>query len=542
MKNTKVDVSFTDTDTIQLRFELGSILDATPTSVLPSKAPNSKGWVNVDGEWIGRVSTAPDGTQTFMPQDQFLRSQIDGLFQESGANGSQGAAVDQVGDWVVRVNGEEVDVVNVSRKGSILDTAVVGWAEYEFSTVENVFLDLDRELTRRDEITIEFRDSDFEVQTQKFRPAHVVSEAVHVNLTGYDPDDAHKVAYLSTWKGWDHTNGTDLDEKYNEDGYGAGTKFRVLDAKTRDLVLRGETELVQSADEATKGKVNFERADVWKMDLSALDQEGEYFIVVRGVGRSETFEVSNDHWGEVFDVSFSGFYHQRSGIALEQEFTDWTRPRSLHPEDGVEVLETTLKITDTSEGISGKLPSPFKLLPGAVTGEVLEDAWGGWHDAGDWDRRPQSLESSRKLIELVQLQPEFAEARDGSIPETGNGLPDLLNESLWNLEFWQRMQTEEGGVRGGIESGGSPKYGDGSWSETQKVYAYAPDVWTTWEYAATAAKMANVLEAYDTAAAADWQASAIKAMNWAENNISGSLEPDEVNARNLAAVELYDLT
>ncbi|MEM9793444.1 MAG: glycoside hydrolase family 9 protein [Pseudomonadota bacterium] len=537
MKRTKVDVSFTDANTVQLRFELGKVRDATPTSILPDKAPNSKGWVKVGDDWIGRVSTAPNGDQVFMPEDKYLESSIDGLFRESGSEGSRGAAVDQATDWVVRVNGEAVDVLNVSRKGSILDTANVGWREFEFTTLENVFLDLDRKLTRKDVVTIDFKDPEFEQQTQTYRPAKVVSEAIHVNLTGFDPDDGHKVAYLSSWNGWDLAKGRGVEQSYK-----AGTKFRVINEDTGKVVDRGRIELAKSGDEPTKGKVNFEGTDVWQMDFSDLSREGTYYVAVKGVGRSESFEISDDHWGDLFDVSFSGFYHQRSGIALEEEYTDWTRPRSLHPDDGLKVLETTIKISDTTEGFGPGKPSPFKVLPGATTGKVLKDAWGGWHDAGDWDRRPQALEASRKLIELVELQPEFAESRDGSIPESGDKIPDLLDESLWNLEFFRRLQTEDGGVRGGIESGGSPQYGDASWSESLTVYAYAPDVWASWEYAATAAKMAGVLRAYDRSAAEEWEESALAAMNWAERNIEGKLDQTEINSRNLAAVELYNLT
>ena len=277
------------------------------------------------------------------------------------------------------------------------------------------------------------------------------------------------------------------------------------------------------------------------MDFSDLDAAGTYHVAVDGVGISQTFEIAEDHWDDLFQTSFSGFYHQRSGIALEEPYTDWTRPASLRD---VTVLETTVQLQETDEGYDYDTPTPFELFPDATTGAVVEDAWGGWHDAGDWDRRTQHLEASRKLIELVELQPEFAEATDGSIPESGDGVPDLLDEAIWGMEVFRRMQTEDGGIRGGIESATNPQYGDGSWGESLEVYAYAPDVWSSWEYAAAAAKLADALADYDPDAATGWLTSARAAMDWAEARVPTGADYDFTlaNSRNLAAAELYDTT
>ena len=56
------------------------------------------------------------------------------------------------------------------------------------------------------------------------------------------------------------------------------------------------------------------------------------------------------------------------------------------------------------------------------------------------------------------------------------------------------MQTPEGGIRGGIESSEHPRSGEASWQESLTVMAYAPDVWSSYLYVATAARAAKWLE------------------------------------------------
>jgi endoglucanase len=148
------------------------------------------------------------------------------------------------------------------------------------------------------------------------------------------------------------------------------------------------------------------------------------------------------------------------------------------------------------------------------------------------------------MIELWEVTREYQEITSLSIPEGGDAIPDILDEAMWNLDLFRRLQQADGGVRGGIESGEHPRYGDGSWGESLPVYAYGADAWTSWEYAAAATKLSKALQAYDAAEAAVWRDSAIRAMTWAEANVptGDAYDQTHVNSRNLAAAELYDLT
>ncbi|NJR71466.1 MAG: hypothetical protein HC771_24755 [Synechococcales cyanobacterium CRU_2_2] len=190
----------------------------------------------------------------------------------------------------------------------------------------------------------------------------------------------------------------------------------------------------------------------------------------------------------------------------------------------------------------------------------LENAWGGYKDAGDWDRRIQHLGGTRQHLELLEIFPDYFATVDLNIPETtdsfataeslnaahpDNGIPDILDESLWSLDFFRRLQNADGGVRGGIESAESPRAGEVSWQESLNVFAYAADPWSSYIYAGVAARAARVLKNYDADLAAVYEESAIRAMNWAEAETPTDPKYDrnEIrDERNLAALELYLLT
>ncbi|MEL7184399.1 MAG: glycoside hydrolase family 9 protein, partial [Pseudomonadota bacterium] len=451
--------------------------------------------------------------------------------------------MDDLSKWSVTVNGAAVAITGLSRKANILETAETSLFSFEFRTAQNVFLDLATPLQQGDVVRISYDDTDFDTLTARYAPRATVSEAVHVNLTGYDPDDLVKKAYLSSWNGWDVDLGAPDDGRSVAQDYDANTRFQVINATTGAVVDQGKIQMAQPLEAPNNFWNNFNRTDVWEMDFSDVNVAGDYYVYVDGVGISQTFTIEESHWDDIFDVSFSGFYHQRSGIALTEAHTEFVRPASLVPGDDLTVMRTTVKISETSEGSAdGSGDKPFDRFPNETTGETV-DAWGGWHDAGDWDRRTQHLEAARNMIELVEMTGAWGRDDTRNIPEQGDGIPDILQEAIWGIEVFKRLQTDDGGIPGGIEQRDYQSFGGSSWAEGPVIYAYAPDVWSSWEYAAAAAKVAHNLRPYDNVAADDWLASARAAMDYAEANwqaeLSGSPAERDIVSRNIAALEMY---
>jgi endoglucanase len=543
MQNTTAAVSFLDHQTIQLRLELGKVTLGQMTDVLPTGGTlRDDGYYEIDGVVVGRVG-GRDGDQ-YRPFDTLAASDIADLFAVAEQGGVLQAIADDPSQWVVTVNGVEVGIDSVSRKTNIHDGARNDVFAWDFATLENVFLTLDTPVAQGDVVTVRMRDAQFTVQTQTFDPTQVVTEAIHVDLRGFDPDDASKVAYLSSWNGWQvDGNATDDGRALGHD-FADGTAFQVIDNATGQVAYSGQITLAGRATDLTDNNENYFGTDVWQMDFSALDGAGSYHIVVDGVGRSNDFALSDGHWDDVFSLGMSGYYHQRSGIALDAAFTDWERPRSLHPDDGIVVHETTLRISDVDMGYDTTRPSAFTSFAPSMTGNTLPDAWGGWHDAGDWDRRTPHIEVVRDMTELFEMTRGYQEITALSIPENGDAIPDILNEALWTLDFFRRLQQDDGGVRGGVESEEHPNFADGSWGESLRVFAYGADAWTSWEYAGAAARMSRALETYDADLAAVYADSAARAMQWAEANFRPGVDQDltQTESRAVAAVEMYALT
>ena len=449
-------------------------------------------------------------------------------------------SADRPENWVV-TSGDDPEYaggaspVSVSRKSKPTNLARLG-ADFDAPMEHTLYLKLTRPLKIGKRYTVTSKDDGLAPQSFVYDPAYMRSEAVHVSHVGFRPDDPSKAAFLSCWLG----SGGPMD-------FGTRKRFRVLIDKTGATAYEGEVKLSKAASDKNEDAYNrnFNGTDVYMMDFSPLKEPGQYRVYVDGVGCSYPFVIGEDVWRKAFYVSVRGLYHERSGIALGPPYTSFTRPRNFHPDDGVKVYASNASLMDTANGLAEDGDQFAKLVLGK-TAEIVPNAWGGYCDAGDWDRRIQHLEIARLLLDLAGLFPSFFEKMDLNIPKGNDGLPDIMNEALWGIDFFKRMQLTNGAIRGGIESGGHPKYGEASWQETWSVMAYAPDPWSTYLYAAAAARAAHALTKRSPALAAGYAESARNAMNWAErelkNGTRASYPYPVKDARNLAAAELFRLT
>jgi endoglucanase len=152
------------------------------------------------------------------------------------------------------------------------------------------------------------------------------------------------------------------------------------------------------------------------------------------------------------------------------------------------------------------------------------------------------------------LSPDYFMNVSLNIPESNNELPDIVDEALWGLDVYRRLQLRDGGIRGGIESSEHPA-GDLSWHDQFINMTYAPDHWSGFIYAGVAARAAFVLKMLgEYQKAGVWEESSVKAMEWSEivfqkwiadtnyENIRERAKNEVLFERNLAAVELYRLT
>jgi endoglucanase len=368
--------------------------------------------------------------------------------------------------------------------------------------------------------------------TYRHEPAITRSEAVHVSQIGYRPDDPAKRGYLSVWLG---TGGARR--------YDPAPGFRLVDDQTGAAVFEGKAVLAVAADQPEKYKLsrNYNQTDVLHLDFSAVRKPGTYRLVADGIGSSERFEIGREVWTEAFVKAARGFYHQRTGMKLGLPHTVFDRPLNFREESGCRFQELS------ADPIAGqeKIGEDTK---GYKTGKLLHGVWGGYHDAGDWDMRIHHVNASLAHLTLLELFPEFFAKLKHNIPDSANALPDLLDEAVWNVGLYLRLQREDGLVYHGVEEEkglSAPRRGAPSWMHKELV-VYPADLWTTAMYAGAAAAVAHHLQPYDAPLSANFRDGALKALTAVEAGQKNVTDPKELtrltDARALAAVELYRLT
>ncbi len=509
---------------LALRIETGELVRGKQVvyEAEPGDVVKKDGWISRQGKFFGQL--VPDTPNMIWLADQYVGPKLNT------------DCVDVLSHYKITTsNGTKITPINIYRKSNISSMAETGPWQFEWPMVHTLYLELPEKLTIGETYRISFGKKGLNDMTFVYKPEQTRSEAVQISHLGFDPDDPAKVAFLSTWMG----NGGGLD-------YETGKPFWLMDAATDEKVYAGKTILSQSKDYRDRQDRNHHQTDVFMMDFSEFSVPGQYRIYVDGVGTSYEFEIGENTWRDGFYVSARGMYHQRSGIALEQPYTDYQRLRPFHPEDGMVIYQSTVPLMDTRMGFNYRDGlNAFEALVNTRTDEELSNAWGGWMDAGDWDRRISHLHVSRSFLELVELHPEYFDAIKLNLPESSNNLPDILDEALWGLDVFRRLQTKDGGIPGGIESAEHPIKPQGSWQESLTVMAYGPGIWSSFFYANVAARAAYVLENYDKALAQTYQESAIRAMDWAEAELAKTTDKQHQivdSQRNLAAAELYRLT
>lgn len=338
--------------------------------------------------------------------------------------------------------------------------------------------------------------------TVPFDPTQDWCPALKVNQVGYLPEAAGRYAYVSYWLSTLAPLQLDEGER----------SFQILDDTTGEMVLAGEARLWMAHDQATDDAydASYGLANVYELDLGGLTAPGRYFVVWQGVGRSFTFALDSAVYDTPFTTTFRALFHQRCGTALAPSLTSWSH---------AECHAAPVHLTSADYHVVGA--DAFEALPAADIGTTV-DAKGGHHDAGDYDRRIEHLAIVDALVDLFEIDAQRFASDTLDIPESGNAIPDVLDESLWAIELYVQLQDVDGGVRAGIETTGYPDWAvmpedDVGWT----WYAYAKDPRSSYRFAGAAAKLSRALSSFDDERAQDLLQRAERAWTWAEANPAG---------------------
>ncbi|MCR5624176.1 MAG: glycoside hydrolase family 9 protein [Lachnospiraceae bacterium] len=215
---------------------------------------------------------------------------------------------------------------------------------------------------------------------------------IKLNQVGYRINDT-KTAILS-----------DIDE----------TEFSVVNAESGDEVYKSTSTKVEVSDEKYTGET-FTLAD-----FSEVKEAGTYKVVTGDGTESYEFTIDDNIYDDAVQAAVKMLYLQRCGCELTEEFAGDFKHPECHTEKAT-IYGTKKKI----------------------------DVSGGWHDAGDYGRY---VVSGAKAVADLLLTYELFNGTDAvendniGIPESGNGIPDILDEAKYELDWLFKMQNKEGGV------------------------------------------------------------------------------------------------
>lgn len=243
-------------------------------------------------------------------------------------------------------------------------------------------------------------------------PEVPLSLHIRVDQFGYRPID-RKVAVLR-----DPQKGFDAQLSFSP-----GEQYQVRQVASGQVVHEGRPKAWNG------GKVQSSSGDRgWWYDFSELQSPGHYYVmdVSNGV-RSPTFRIGEDVYREVLKAAVKTFYYQRSGFEKKAPHADacWT---------------------DEAAFLGKNQDQAARHFFDRESDDRVRDLRGGWYDAGDTNKyvtfasRPIHL-----LFSAYRHHPEVF-TDDFGIPESGNGIPDLIDELKWQTDWLIRMQEPDGRV------------------------------------------------------------------------------------------------
>ena len=272
-----------------------------------------------------------------------------------------------------------------------------------------------------------------------------------------------------------------------------GSTYALVDDRTEKPILIGKPVAWKggAVDEVSGDRV-------WHFDFSEITRPGRYRVVdVDNALASDAFEIGADVYKPVLRDAFKAFYYQRAGFEKREPFVaPGYADRASHLGRGQDP-EATLY---SAPGDTG----------------TARDLRGGWYDAGDYNQYTSwTANYASSLLNSYQENPA-AWTDDMGIPESGNGIPDVLDEVLWGVDWLRRMQNADGSMLSvlGRAEGSPPSKADGP-------SRYGPaNTSATVTAAGTFAQAAEVFARHEglQGHVADLRARALKADAWARAN------------------------
>lgn len=207
----------------------------------------------------------------------------------------------------------------------------------------------------------------------------------------------------------------DIFIRANQIGYGEDDSKSAMAFSDQPLPVTFEIVTMDGDQVVFQGDATQVTNSVWgrftqhaELDFSAFDRPGHYRLVVGGA-HSLPFRIGNDNYGELPSVLLEFMREQRCG------YNPWYGT-NCHQLDG-----------RTAFG---------PLMNGSPI-----DATGGWHDAGDMLKYLlTSGNATAQMLLAYRLNSKLDADHFDALGRPGtNGIPDLLDEARWGLDWMLKL-------------------------------------------------------------------------------------------------------
>lgn len=238
------------------------------------------------------------------------------------------------------------------------------------------------------------------------------SPYVMVDQFGYRPQDSKVAVIVDPQKGYNAA-----------DSYVPGKFIEVRRWTDSSVVYVG------SPEKWNNGEIQNSSGDrgFW-FDFSTVSEPGHYYLYDADTEqRSHPFLIDQDVYYPILKAAVRMFYYNRSNFA---KLAPYAHPRW----------------TDKESFVGPNQDTEAYFVNDKRNKKLVKDVSGGWWDAGDTNKYVTFTASViHQLIDAYLRNPE-AFSDDFDLPESGNGIPDIIDEVKYEIDWLKKMQQEDGGV------------------------------------------------------------------------------------------------
>lgn len=308
--------------------------------------------------------------------------------------------------------------------------------------------------------------------------------------------------------------------------YNLSKTATVISRQSSFSICKKATGFVVYMGQLSKPKEDIASGDLTSTaDFSEFQEPGEYYIKV-GAKKSFSFSIAQNPYYNLKQALLKAYYFNRCGTRIYEKYAGIYKRKKCHVTEAVFVSNTKIKL----------------------------DVSGGWHDSGQYDR--EVISAATALGHLLYAYALFPESFEDTvnIPESGNGIPDILNECRYELNWLLKMQDKDGGVYHNAATNNSSKSGMPA-DDHDTLFVYDKSDTAAAYFSAVTALASRIYKEVDIGFSQQLKCASTKAWIWLLNNsdskefkTSCKCECYENSDKNLynevfwAASELYHLT